>query len=106
MEGAMINLNETPEITFSDILIEPQYSEIESRTDIDTSVNMGKFTLDLPVISSNMPQITGYKMVVEMFKHGGMGILHRFCSIEDNITEFYSAYSRIKQHIEDRKSVV
>ena len=71
------------EITFSDILISPQYSEIESRQNVDISSDMGKFKLSLPIISSNMPQITGWKMAVEMYKNGGLGILHRSMSIED-----------------------
>lgn len=83
------------DITFSDILIRPQYSEIESRHNIDISSNMGKFKLDLPVISSNMPQITGWKMAVEMHKNGGLGILHRFMSIDDNVSEYKMAISNI-----------
>jgi IMP dehydrogenase len=39
---------------------------------------MGKFVLQLPVISSNMKDITGPKMVATMAEYGGMGILHRF----------------------------
>jgi len=73
------------DITFSDVLIEPQYSEVTSRSLVDVRSNMGKFTLRSPVISTNMCDITGEKMCVEMFNFGGLAILHRFMSIEDNI---------------------
>ena len=91
-----------PEITFSDILITPQYSEIESRQNIDISSDMGKLKLSLPVISSNMPQITGWKMAVEMYMNGGLGILHRFMSVEDNVKEYLNAYNGI----EDAKNII
>lgn len=83
------------DITFSDILIAPQYSEVESRQNIDISSNMGKFTLDLPVIASNMPQICGYKMAAEMHLNGGLGILHRFWSIEENVNEYQKSIYEI-----------
>lgn len=91
--------NMKPEITFSDILITPQYSEIESREGVDISSNMGEFALRLPIISSNMPQITGWKMCVEMAKNGGMGILHRFMSIQDNAEEFKKAKEEIHTNL-------
>jgi len=85
------------DITFSDILIKPQYSEIESRQNIDISSNMGKLVLSLPIVSSNMPQITGWKMAVEMCNNGGLGILHRFMSIEDNVKEYNMAISHVNK---------
>lgn len=76
------------DITFSDVLIEPQYSEVESRSSVDISSNMGSFSLNLPIISANMRDVTGEKMCIEMAKLGGLGILHRFMSIEDNVESF------------------
>ena len=70
--------------TFSDVLLEPQYSEIMSRSDVDLTSDMGKFTLALPVISANMKDITGPKMSTAMFSEGGMGILHRFVKEEES----------------------
>ena len=65
-------------ITFNDVLFEPQYSEINSRSDVDVSTNLGVLRLTLPVISSNMKDITGPEMVKAMYENGGFGILHRF----------------------------
>ena len=74
--------------TFSDVLIKPMYSEIESRKEVDTSSNLGPFSLKLPIISAPMKTITGPKMAIEMRKNGGLGILHRFCSIEKAVSDF------------------
>jgi len=84
------------DITFSDILIKPQYSEIESRSNTNIGSKLSdNLVLDLPLISSNMPQITGWKMCVAMADNGGLGILHRFMSIENNVKEFQEVMSRI-----------
>jgi len=77
--------------TFNDVLFVPQYSEIEHRREISTTTNMGQFNLSLPIISANMKDVTGPKMVVEMFKAGGLGILHRFNTIEENVEDFFIA---------------
>ena len=85
-------------LTFSDVLIVPKYSEIESRRDVDISVSINKsFNLSLPIISANMKSITGSKMAAAMALGGGLGILHRFMSIEDAVKEFNETISLITQ---------
>lgn len=77
-------------ITFDDVLLVPAYNHHESRRIVDTTVTdrLGKLTLSLPVMSSNMDTITESKMANFMHAKGGIGVLHRFLSIEDNIKEF------------------
>lgn len=82
-------------ITFSDVQIEDQYSEVDSRTNVSLATDMGGFKLELPVISANVPQITEYKMATEMYLNGGLGIIHRFLSYEDNVTQFRYAADKI-----------
>ena len=72
-------------LTFNDVLIEPQYSEVCSRSNVDISTNIGDYILSLPIISANMKHVTESKMALEMSNNGGLGILHRFCSIEENM---------------------
>lgn len=72
-------------LSFDDIQLMPRYNNIVSRKDVDTSVQFGYLKLDIPVFSSNMDTITGYEMAVKMRYLGGMGFLHRFCSIKDNV---------------------
>lgn len=69
-------------LTFDDISIIPQYSEIESRKTIDISNKLGDFYLDLPIIASPMKDISEETMCITMAKNGALGILHRFCSID------------------------
>jgi IMP dehydrogenase/GMP reductase len=75
-------------ITYRDVLIEPQYSEIRSRSEVDISTKLGHTTLKIPVISANMKDITGPTMAAAMYECGGLGILHRFCAIEEQVDMF------------------
>ena len=79
--------------TFSDVLIKPKYSDIESRKEVDISSDFGPFKLDLPIISAPMKSITEEKMSLEMHNNGGLGILHRFCSINEAIKTFHNSSS-------------
>jgi IMP dehydrogenase len=76
--------------TFDDVLLVPSYNHYESRKHVDVSVTdrLGKFSLKLPVITSNMDTITEDKMANFIGEKGGMGALHRFCSIEENVEMF------------------
>lgn len=75
-------------LTFDDVLLVPTYNDIPSRKYVNTSVQMGIWRLGIPVISSNMETVTGHEMAKTIGDLGGMGILHRFMSIEDNLREF------------------
>lgn len=77
-------------ITFDDVLLIPSYNHHESRrvVDIKVSDRLAKLTLELPVISSNMDTITESNMANFMHSKGGIGALHRFLSIENNIQQF------------------
>lgn len=77
-----------PAITFNDVLIIPKYSEIESRSSIDISSDFGLFKLDIPVFSANMKTITGPEMAGTMMGEGGMGILHRFNTVQRAVDDF------------------
>lgn len=77
--------------SFDDVLLVPRYNDIPSRRDVDTSVQFGGLKLGIPVLSANMDTITGHEMAREMHKLGSLGVLHRFCSIEDNIKMYNAA---------------
>ena len=69
-------------VTFSDVLLVPQYSEIMSRKTIDIGSSLSDdLHFSLPLISSPMDTITESTMAITMAKHGGLGILHRYNSI-------------------------
>lgn len=79
-------------ITFDDVLLEPQFSTVESRSHVDLSTTIGLHRLNLPILSANMDTITNAWMSSHMISNGGMGVLHRFMSIIDNCAEFELVY--------------
>ena len=86
-----MNYLETAE-TFGDVYIQPKKSDIPTRTDINISTFLKSFKLTLPVISANMKDITGPKMAHEMRKNGGLGILHRFNTIEQAVSDYLNVH--------------
>lgn len=76
--------------TFDDVLLIPAYNHYESRrlVDISNTDKTGRLTLQLPVFTANMDTITEAKMANFIGNKGGMGILHRFMSIAENVAEF------------------
>lgn len=72
-------------LSFDDISLIPRFNNIASRKDVDTSVEFGNLNLKIPILSSNMDTVTGHRMARNIYKQGGLGFLHRFCSIEENV---------------------
>jgi len=79
-----------PAITYDDVLLVPNYNHHESRRHVDISMTdrTGKLQLGLPVFTANMDSVTESPMANFIGEKGGMGVLHRFLSIERNIEEF------------------
>jgi len=77
-------------LAYDDVLLIPSYNHYESRRLVDTSVTdrSEKLTLDLPIITSNMDTITEFEMANFIGDKGGMGCLHRYMTIEENIEQF------------------
>ena len=70
-------------ISFDDVLLVPQYSDIVSRSEIDTSVKMADdIQLQIPIISSPMSTITESHMCNALRWIGGLGIIHRYNTID------------------------
>ena len=81
-------------ITFNDVLIEPQYSEILTRKNISLESKLSsRITLTLPVISAPMDTVTESQMAVSMANFGGSGIIHRYNSIEDQCNQYIKSAS-------------
>ena len=81
--------------SFDDVMIVPTYSELKSRTEPDTRSVLAGMQLEVPVISSPMDTVTGSRMAYSMGANGGLGILHRFVTKEDQasmITELISFF--------------
>ena len=75
-------------LTFDDVLLVPKYSDITSRSQTDLSTRLSKnISLNIPLISANMDTVTESEMAVTMAREGGIGIIHRFLSIEEEVNE-------------------
>ena len=76
-------------LTFNDVLMEPRYSEITSRSLVSTKVKLKKpgFAVELqhPMIVANMKTLMSEEMADAIFASGGLGLMHRFTSIEEQI---------------------
>ena len=71
-------------LTFDDVLLVPQHSEISSRRHPSLKSKVTKnFELDTPVITANMDTITELEMAKAMAKLGGLGIIHRFMTTKE-----------------------
>ena len=71
-------------LTFDDVLLVPRRSSVRSRSDANTSTWLtSTIRMAIPIVSANMDTITGAKMAIAMAQQGGIGILHRFMTIED-----------------------
>tara|TARA_R110000824_G_scaffold157642_2_gene331130 strand:- start:941 stop:1963 length:1023 start_codon:yes stop_codon:yes gene_type:complete len=78
--------------SFDDVLLRPKYSDLTSRGQVDLSSNLdSKTTLSLPVISSPMDTVTEDAMAVSMSRSGGLGIIHRYNTIEEQVELVSSA---------------
>ena len=71
-------------LTFDDVLLVPRRSAIRSRRAVDTGSQLTKrIRLTIPIVSSNMDTVTGAPMAIAMARIGGLGVIHRFMSIEE-----------------------
>ncbi len=72
-------------IAFDDVAMIPSYTEIASRSVPDISTEIAGMTLKVPIISSPMDSVTESGMAILLGKLGGMGIIHRFMTPEEQI---------------------
>ncbi|MFZ5376760.1 MAG: IMP dehydrogenase [Patescibacteria group bacterium] len=87
----MISLNQltslTEYLTYDDVLLLPNYSEVTpSQTDVSAQLT-NKIRLDLPVVASPMDTVCEARMAITIAKLGGYGIIHRNFSIEGQVAE-------------------
>ncbi len=75
-------------LTFDDVLLVPKHSDVTSRSAVDTSTElMPGIRLAIPIISANMDTVTEAPMAIAMAQAGGIGILHRFMSVEEQAAQ-------------------
>ncbi|MCB0193260.1 MAG: IMP dehydrogenase [Anaerolineae bacterium] len=83
-----MKIRSTKGLTFDDVLLVPKRSSIASRQDPDTSTCLtSTIKLQVPIISANMDTVTEAPMAIAMARAGGVGIIHRFMSVEDQVRQ-------------------
>ena len=74
-------------ITFDDVLLVPQYSEVTPNM-VDLSTHLTKkVKLNIPMMSAGMDTVTEHRMAIAMARQGGIGIIHKNMSIEAQADE-------------------
>ena len=74
-------------ITFDDVLLVPQYSEVIPNQ-VSLATNLTKtIKLNIPMMSAGMDTVTEYRMAIAMARQGGIGIIHKNMSIEAQADE-------------------
>ena len=74
-------------ITFDDVLISPAYSEVHPKDVIITSNLTKKIKLNIPFLSAAMDTVTESNLAIALAREGGLGILHKNMSIEDQAAQ-------------------
>lgn len=73
--------------TFDDLLLVPEYSEVLPK-DVDVSTYItSKIKLNIPLISAAMDTVTESRMAISMAREGGLGVIHRNMSLDEQVRE-------------------
>ncbi|MFB5620662.1 MAG: IMP dehydrogenase, partial [Nitrosopumilus sp.] len=97
MEEEM-KIEEKEKLTFDDVLLQPQFCTIHSRRTVDTSTNITRnHKIRIPIVSANMDTVTGSDMMLALHTMGGLGILHRFLTVEDTELEIQKFLCNFKE---------
>ena len=71
-------------LTYDDVLLVPQYSNVDSRRVLSTKTCLTKkIALNIPIVSANMDVVTESEMAITMAREGGIGMIHRFLTIAE-----------------------
>jgi IMP dehydrogenase len=98
-------------LTYDDVLLVPQHSDVVSRRLLSTHTKLTpKIDLKIPIVSANMDTVTESDMAIAMARAGGIGIIHRFMSIEEQVrqvmrvkkTETYVVENPLTLKVNDR----
>ena len=80
-------------LTFDDVLLVPARSEVLPK-DVDLSIQLTpKIRLNIPVMSAAMDTVTDARMAIAMAREGGLGIIHKNMSIQEQAAQVGSQFT-------------
>jgi len=75
-------------LSYGDVLLVPQRSPVDSRSDVDLSTRLTpSVELASPLVSAAMDTVTEAELAIELARAGGMGVLHRFLTVDEQATQ-------------------
>jgi IMP dehydrogenase len=75
-------------LTYSDVLLVPKKTHLNSRSEADIKSKFTKnIEVNIPLISANMATVTEYKMARAIAREGGLGVIHQFNTIQEQVNE-------------------
>ena len=93
-------------LTYKDVLLVPKRTPLNSRSEADVKTKWSKnITLNAPLVSANMATVTEHRMAISMAREGGLGVIHQFGSIYEQVEEVRRVKRSTSFIIEDPVSV-
>ena len=86
-------------LAFDDVLLSPRFSAIESRSSIDVSTSLRDLPFGLPMVSSPMDTVTESAMLKAMSESRGLGIVHRYNTIQAQSSIVHRAHAEGAKNI-------
>lgn len=93
-------------LTFNDVLLVPKRTPLNSRSEADIISRFTKnIILNTPLVSANMATVTEHKMAIAMAREGGLGVIHQFGTIEEQVEEIKKVKKSTSYVIENPCSI-
>ena len=89
-------------VCFDDVLLVPQKSTINSRTQIDISTSIGQVSFGIPIVSSPMDTVTESEMALSMLSRGGLGIVHRYNTAREQCEIVYAIREALEEQSNEK----
>lgn len=88
-------------LSFDDVLIVPQFSDIGSRKDPNTQTTFFKgqnYFLNIPILAANMDTVTEHAMMIAMYDAGASGVIHRFMTPDEQVQQGLKCMDTMPRH--------
>jgi IMP dehydrogenase len=93
-------------LTYEDVLLVPKRTPLKSRSEGDVKSFFTKnIALNTPFVSANMATVTEHKMAIAMAREGGLGVVHQFGNIEEQVYEIRKVKKSTSYIVEDPISI-